>query len=789
MNSKQQIKNSESGAILPLLAIAIVAIFGVVALLVDLSRGTYTVNTIQEAADSATLSAVRQFNGTEEGWDTAISAAMLALQSNPISGAEANALVGMTLNANGPMGNSTIGEQNGVRVVVARGMYWFDDQIGKRKFVSLEEGADNGNGPWLHQDFAKHIFADAVKVEVTLNSLDTSAISNAQGRSQIENLRKSSVAVSDSALKLRVFPGAIPYCQLMLNTDSNEANNHMLDTYSPKNAIGRELFFTELEGFVTGSNDTDIPTVGGSSNSLPTASLNRRHGLRRYLSQISVPTYDITNGMLCTGNAITNGTGVSCKHKPIQGLLGINGSTPGEATAADLLTYFAAADNGDMRVQLGEHFKPLREWPTGDLSNFTNIMNDFMADGTQTIDDRYIVHNDLGTRKYAGPNFPAVRHHQSDSGNNDFMRRPNRYFGSANIDLFASNRIEWPLKIGLDEFRFGLLVGTRSAADPTVGRREGDMTPVGTTYAPFINTMCNSATENLDRTNYKVRRYAVMVIAPGVEENTYNGEQVSYCDFDNQFNKQPQNSRVPWFKNEPRVVGVVHVDFIGFNFEDLSTFPGGTPRYQSTESGGEEIVDSSPAFLELGAMFQTEVDEYEAEYQNCQANANSNPNACNIEVNENIALPAEIANCFDDTGYLLFKLQVNGVSNKANQCSGKEDECDDIDEILFPAAKHACENEYEACKNQLQNQVNAMTAINAATRIPAIPGQHCLPLPTVNASNFDSVDSFEQPLSPLNPDRGCGGVRARIADDRDGEMLNTGKTWQEMTPIIVEDVQ
>ena len=768
--------NKERGAILPLFAIIIVVIVGIVALLVDLSRGSYTVDTIQQAVDAASLSAVRQLNGKQNGWDNSVSAAMLTLQTNPISGVPAKALEGMVLTANSDLGKKTLGIQNGLQVTIARGVYWHDETLnngaGGRHFVSLEEGAKSGKGPWLHQDFSPQIFANAVKVDVTIEKLETSSFSKISGTGSLNNLSKSSVAISDNQLDLPVYPAAIPYCQLMLNSNENELNNHLLNSYDPSKAITRELYFTELEGFVTGSNDKDI-------EKLPTATQERREGLRRYLSHIYLPTYNITGKNLCSD--ARSGTAVSCKKVPIRGLLGVYGDAPGPSDSSDLKEFLSQAQSGLSKVQLGQHFKPLKSW-SADTIDVSKAMQDFLDSGNETIGSLYV--NTTSGLNHAKLNFPAVRHQQTASGAVDFMQRPAVYAGSPKVDFFSSNRINWPLKIGDTEYRYGLLLG--------LNRSPGQIAPINTvTSAPFINPLCNSAEENLDQTNYKVKQFSVMVIAPASEEDTYGVEQVSYCDFEHQFKGEVQGARVPWWKNEPRVVGVVPIDFIGFNFEDLDTrFVNNTPEYQDVHDHTIVIKDDNPGLLELGANSKPQVEHFEDEYNNCEANMSSNPDACKtLEVSDEIVLPDEISMCFDDSILLGFKNGLEGVNGKAEACDSKKNQCHEIDSEENPTGYAQCQNQYNACINGLNRDFKNLTNLNQVFNLPAIPDRHCLPLPTETAHDFNSSSNFEQPLQPLKAGRGCGGVRARVSasSSSDPLLLNTGKSWSQMTPMLVED--
>ena len=66
-----------------------------------------------------------------------------------------------------------------------------------------------------------------------------------------------------------------------------------------------------------------------------------------------------------------------------------------------------------------------------------------------------------------------------------------------------------------------------------------------------------------------------------------------------------------------------------------------------------------------------------------------------------------------------------------------------------------------------------------------IPNTFCLPLPKEQAFNFNAAESYESPIRPLRSGRGCGGVRARVAETSGNALLTSGKPWSEMRPALV----
>ena len=79
--------------------------------------------------------------------------------------------------------------------------------------------------------------------------------------------------------------------------------------------------------------------------------------------------------------------------------------------------------------------------------------------------------------------------------------------------------------------------------------------------------------------------------------------------------------------------------------------------------------------------------------------------------------------------------------------------------------------------NSVDNQIYALQPI---------PNTFCLPLPKEQAYDFNVAESYENPIRPLRSGRGCGGVRARVAETSNNTLLTSGKPWSEMIPTLVE---
>lgn len=799
---KMKFKNNEAGVIIPLFALLIVAIVIVVAMQIDNSRLNLSVNTIQDAADAASRTGVRQFDGSIPGWENSKKAALLALASNSISGVSEGALEGIVLDQAGPLGENTLGKANGVTVQVARGIYWFDEALndgeGGRKFISLENfesgvgseiGPLNEEGPWKQRDFDSYALANALKVSVSLGELEASGFGKKYAGDSRKDLQRESIAISDSRLERPVAPFAIPYCQLMLNTDPNEKNDHVLDYFNYRTQEGREFFFTELAGFVTGN----------SSHGTPTASLARREGIRRYLSHVNIPVayFDGDGPKLCR-NTNEEGYDVNCKAIPVQGIIGIPGPSKSYVSVSEFMQALKDSSENTLRVGAGEHFRALKEWGTV-TAEVHQAMEAFMKTaGTRfKVRDIFMINEgtELDPRWYARPNFPAVKYSQQPNifdigsqvfGDSDFLRRPHpsQYIGStpgSPWDRTATILMPWKWD------------GWDDNANVQFGFVQGGTEPAGTFPftggVPITNPLCNTAEGGpgrmLNSPDYEVTRVDVMVIAPSSDIGS-NGK-ATYCDFDALFSGDVQDSVVPVFDNDPRVVGKVRMDFVSYNFEDLDakfapsrTFPGGmvTPNY---DDGQTEIIDQNTTRADLGLNQFDNIKKFEAEYNECiESRDAGDPQACDngVEYGGAISFPSEYEDCFDLSSMQGLADQLKDLSSNTECCScrstgllGLSETCDCDEECVTSQRSQA-----RALLDQMQNN-SVWAKANA----------HCLPLPNEDASNFNDPNHYEE-MAPRHAGRGCGGVRAKVSNTgEESVIIHSGMKWKDMRPVIVED--
>lgn len=206
---------AERGAILPLFALLLVSLFGIAALLVDISRQALLSAKLQAAVDAASLAAAHQLDGSLEGWidaKLAVKSIFDAQRIFEIPQAQLNFLNETTKHAAYFSGDirGRAAEYGPLQLVIERG-FVKKNSSGSSDFVSLEGikyfGASNINS---------FVLADTVRVDVELSNLATT-FARVLGFNEMPLLRRSALATIQQQGQIEVLPIGIPLCELALN--------------------------------------------------------------------------------------------------------------------------------------------------------------------------------------------------------------------------------------------------------------------------------------------------------------------------------------------------------------------------------------------------------------------------------------------------------------------------------------------------------------------------------------------------------------------------------------------
>lgn len=579
----------------------IFSIVAVLAMVVDHSRQSLSLETLQRAADAAALAGAKRFNGKLNGWREAKQAAVLALKQNPIHGVTPELLATLQLlegpsafNAPTSVHEGSRGKIGKLNVTIERGVLWHDFALrspiseafpegrqGGFRFVSLETHGDAAVP--IPQGVEGYLYSNAVRVTLSLDSLSTS-FGRVMGVLGFSNLARSAIAVTHEELEVSIAPIAIPLCALRLNDDpyaqpdQQQLSEINFSATCARQGIGSEADpKRELQSF-----------LGSRLESIQNDEIaRRREGIARFESYLRplYAYYDPAKGIsVCfTGNKA--GYRHNCKTIPLWGVLGVPSSSPGRrATASEVAEAFV---NG-IRTSPGQFWASLESLQGFKLSpSLTDaiaqsIVNPAFEDRNtyrSTFYDEFtegLEGND--SVRLARRNFPFIRTQRPSCGSPgplddmfDPERRPCIEDDPAtpinDADPYHDLRVFWPTTYEVD-------------GEPVVGRLLMDRRRDTISRQPldYTNPLCHHPSIPIDSVNssgdprrHVVRRTLAAVIAPGAKERP-DGSPVTYCNFEELFGGYEDNrtkSVAPVPESKPVIVGFIPITAYDVGLTDL----------------------------------------------------------------------------------------------------------------------------------------------------------------------------------------------------------------------------
>ncbi len=830
--------HDERGSIFILFVFMIGIAVAIVAMVVDHSRKSLSLSNLQRVSDIAALTAVKRFNGRKEGWWDAKRAVVLALKSNSVYGA-GQGLSDLVLDQ-GPISafpdpnsddSNTIGVDNNVRVTVERGVYWWDHTLnggrkdaygndiqGGYRFVNLEDKAEWNGVP-------SYLYANAVRVKLELASLASSAFGAFSGTKEYKSLVKVSQAVANQNLEIPIFPGGIPYCQLMLNAGEHALNAPLLtEEYESTEQCQRELVFTEArpKGLMQyPPNDPPPPGATGGT-------VDRREGITRFESFSQRPLVNYNGSGRCFDQAFT-GTYYSCMHLPIYATLGVPSPVPGATATANDIVNALDPNKPPTTSRLGMYFAPLERIDTFTQAHRAKI-SAWIQSGAGTIRSTFTRPGDGQPFQWLPKkNFPAVKSFRpgcTTSGANTVDRhgRPCFYYAETGaVDEGSSLRVtrktdkeivgvDGQLHKSVQKFN----MDRQENVNPKFTRVED---PAGDEFAIYTNPMCHDPSLPFDRLSAPVKRVLVAILAPGLDA-------YRYCDFASLFAGQEQQSYPPIAATNPRIIGYVYANFYDFGLLHIdATFPPpngvrtlnypglppinvtetSTPIYVDASDNTRMLIDRNPGELDVKGtpIFQNLSDttkEYREEHKDyvdsCPKEKDNNGQGkkCGNKPQQTLDFnhPAitEFARCFDMQP-ILNNPQYGNVYESLDNISPKQ--C----EHLIPAADATEEDKtiyYECLEDVDRDKADEMYNLLETfweSNIKALDATHCLPITRADCFDKNAAECYEE-LHSLKGNYGCGGLLARLnceSTQGNGNFYNwaTGTYWQDSQPALVED--
>jgi hypothetical protein len=635
------------------------------------------------------------------------------------------------------------------------------------------------------------------------------------GVSSFDNLERTSLAVSNTNMEVEVAPAAIPYCQLLLDTDVHvKSGNHLTKTYQSAAQQHRALVLTEANP------KRDLLAWSGARPSVSKELVKRREGLTRFESFVRKPYVTYTEGKStpCFDDPVS-GELPSCKHLVLYGVLGRPSAQPGKTISpGDVSSLFRQAKDGKLKARLGDYFAPLAELEHGQqsISSADIAIGEYIKKDSSRFRSVFTIESSAGFMQTfkAKDSFPFLRTIRPVNLAQDREGRP-LVLDEHNVhNRFYDLHIDWPTGVSLEDSNKFVWIKEIMDYQGLLPARERSTRPDGA----WTNPLCHSTEvanlgNNLDQ---PVKRARVMVVAPTIDK-------YKYCDFTNVFSGQAQHAIPPIAESEPIIVGSVEVDLFDANVQNLSKnsdfvsrmnsyelppiynvfFRGTpfrkvvTPRFFGAPLDSTfptDVVDRNPGELDVADNQDLDkaldrINSYKTAYDTCLTDPgqeekgtdeNGNPTTTIVypeckKAGQNIQalgkveqvdlFPTELMECFD----------MSSIFNKLQAL--------DIELWLCLGLHLNCAN-----NTNFNNVFNDLQSMMTRENIPARPYSHCLN--QLKVGSFDPHDptSYER-LHPLDANFGCGGVYGRLTHDanKGKKVWGTGRSQLDSSPALIQE--
>lgn len=569
------LRQDDRGAILPLVAFAMVAIMSMMALSIDHTRGVLVHQNAEDLADAIALAAVSGFDGTQSGWRNTKRLALIAFREAHIAEVDPNNFRSVTNFQNAISdsyetdssnfgGNTLVSDDGRISVRVDRGFYR-DVGGGDYQFRNLDDGVDR----YMHlPDF---YLGNAVRVLVEIQNLTTpfanvaGGLATGAGFEGFNRIRGEAIAVRNQDTDVPVAPFAIPACEFFSDLNPGSRARYTNDEHT--GTLFGDAMRNQCQREVIARNPVSIE---GDYDSMDADTQKLVDGHLRSNSYARPPLWSYQAGQpasACFPGAFTeDGVHENCKAFPLNAIMGVpvppaslGGSVGFNAVRLSLID----SHNGTLVSRLNSAFLPIN----GDT--YLNAGASFFSD---TLDD-YIMHEDNPTFREAfyGPdadgdlNFPRA----------NFPFRRNLIDVSSSpsyTDPFAELRVTWVDENG----RQAVLMDTAADLQPVqpIDRRASAGPDHELNFADgqrhfrYTNPMCHSQSGDIpydDADGARVRLANIMLIA---------SESESYCDYnatiDSTAGSPDLIAALPIAATNPVVVGYMPAYIFDHNIQEFA---------------------------------------------------------------------------------------------------------------------------------------------------------------------------------------------------------------------------
>jgi len=606
----------ESGAVIPFLAIALVAIIGMAVLSVDQGQVFLSHRQAENLADTVALASVRGLDGTAVGWTNSGAYTVEALKDTLITTIDNNDLEAAAT-PNGAM------LPDDIEVIVERGFYGHLAGYSEEGVFTPFPTPLAMNQDTLH--LPAYYLANAVRVTVAVKNVEApfmSTLSSILGNNttgSTESILGSAIALRHNTVEVPVAPIAIPACEFFADLNPYSRARYDINAFQTGDRFKENLNAQcgrEIIGREPGALEHDYQTWPGGNldGSGPFVDYQARiDGDLRSRSYPLEPLADFsaTHDDNSCYHQRPDGTRVSglqpnCKAFPMNAILGIP-RTPSVSTnqfsTADNLAYFLrlAPTQEARRARIGAPFVPLNGPDYLDHPQLISALSDAISNSPLTIGDQFYR---AGAGGNIVPNFNLplrknIRSGGSASYSDPFVELRTYWVGedpTLALNALLNNLNPDPTGTtdttgcgqggdepcntpGTPTFRqMAILNGSTSdfytppSFTTADGSRQKFEYPHSSGLPRYTNPMCTDPSTTPDSLDAKTLvGYAMLVASP----------HGSYCDFGAQMdNTNPTaryNALVAAIESEPVIVGYAEVNLFDFRISSFSPAAQGDP--------------------------------------------------------------------------------------------------------------------------------------------------------------------------------------------------------------------
>lgn len=241
-SAPRPLKPTESGLMVPLLALLVAALIGLAVLVVNTGYSGVVVAELQAAADAASLAGAGQYCSSKKCYENARRAAIEVLALH-IAHSSIGEDISLAVDPNNPGYQWDLSASRNLKITVERG--W---KHGTNAFEPMEGG-------WQAQHPGVPVFVAANAVRITLERPQTSIIDSLLGSGDY-SLSASATAVAERSASFCAAPLAVPVCALI-----DDSSGDYYGDGDAKELCYGDRVFAQADRYCAGGDCTAMPSI------------------------------------------------------------------------------------------------------------------------------------------------------------------------------------------------------------------------------------------------------------------------------------------------------------------------------------------------------------------------------------------------------------------------------------------------------------------------------------------------------------------------------------------------